>query len=134
MNDNGIRKQIDKIDYEVNLMEPLLLCPVCLKEMPDGRGSWLHQTGVEAFFRDEGSDRGVHGYIADTNLLIEQDGNCGRNSRNPSARRDGLIIYFQCEWHFQDVLELHITQHQGQTMMNWLVDINAKVDYDEEIG
>ena len=105
---------------EVNLMEPLLLCPICLEQFPDGRGSWLHQTAVEAFFRDEDHEKGVHGYIADTNSLFEQDGNCGDNSRNPSSRRDGLIVSVECVWHPQYVLELHIAQHKGQTVMNWL--------------
>ena len=118
--DRPSTQQYFAVNLEVNLRDSLPLCPVCLEEDPDGRGTWLHQTGVEAFFRGEDSDRGVHGYIADPNLLIDQNGNCGRNSRNPSSRRDGLIVYFECEWHPKYVLELHIAQHKGQTLMQWL--------------
>jgi len=112
----------------------VLLCPLCLQEYPDGRGVWLHQTGVEAFFRNEDAGKGTHGYIADTESFISEGGDCGRTSRNPSARRDGLIIYFFCEWcsgygepEQGDenkpivTLELHISQHKGVTMMGWLV-------------
>jgi len=106
-----------------------LCCPLCEQEWSDGRGSYLHQYGVEAFFRDEDAQEGVHGYIADTDSSIDVAGNCGDTSRNPSSRRDGMIIYFQCEWHGWEiddrpediVLELHIAQHKGDTGMYWLV-------------
>jgi len=111
-----------------------LLCPLCLQKYPDGLGVWLHQTGVEAFFRNEDSGKGTHGYIAHTESFISEGGDCGRTSRNPSARRDGLIIYFFCEWcsgygepEQGDeekpfvTLELHISQHKGVTLMGWLV-------------
>jgi hypothetical protein len=119
--------------YEVSTGD-VLLCPLCLVEYPDGRGVWLHQTGVEAFFRDEDHEEGVHGYIAGTESFISEGGDCGRTSRNPSARRDGLIIYFFCEWCSEYggaeegdenkpivTLELHISQHKGITEMGWLV-------------
>ena len=80
-----------------------LLCPLCLQEYPDGRGVWLHQTGVEAFFRNEDAGKGVHGYIADTESFFTVNGDCGRTSRNPSSRRDGLIIYFFCEIYNQPI-------------------------------
>ena len=115
-------------------MDNVLLCPLCLQEYPDGRGMWLHQTGVEAFFRDEDAERGVHGYIADRKSFLAVSGDCGNTSRNPSSRRDGLIIYFSCEWcsgygepEQGDenkpivTLELHIAQHKGVTEMGWLV-------------
>ena len=109
-------------EYLEAVVGDVLLCPLCLQEYPDGRGVWLHQTGVEAFFRDEDSEGGVHGYIAPRQSFISEGGDCGNTSRNPSARRDGLIIYFFCEWHPPNVtLELHISQHKGVTEMGWLV-------------
>jgi len=103
-------------------MGDVLLCPLCLKDYPDRRGMWLHQTGVEAFFRDEDAEKGVHGYIAHKRSFITPHGDCGNFSLNPSSRRDGLIIYFFCEWHPHHVtLELHISQHKGVTEMGWLV-------------
>ena len=115
-------------------VDDVLLCPLCLKDYPDGRGVWLHQTGVEAFFRNEDSWKGAHGYIAHTESFLAVNGDCGRTSRNPSARRDGLIIYFFCEWCSEYgepeqgdenkpfvTLELHISQHKGVTEMRWLV-------------
>jgi hypothetical protein len=121
-------------EYLEAVVGDVLLCPLCLQEYPDGRGVWLHQTGVEAFFRHEDHEEGVHGYIADTKSFLTVNGDCGRTSRNPSSRRDGLIIYFFCEWcsGYGELeqgdenkpivtLELHISQHKGVTAMGWLV-------------
>ena len=113
----------------------VLLCPVCLKNYPDGEGTWLHQEGVEVFFREEDSDKGIHGYIADTGSFLAVDGDCGRDSRNPSTRRDGLIIYFSCEWCSPlYTFELRIAQHKGVTMMEWLVkQYRQKTDMEDWI-
>jgi hypothetical protein len=117
-----------------------LCCPLCEQEFSDGQhggGSFLHQTGVEAFFREDSAQKGVHGYISTTNSSIDVAGNCGDTSRNPSLDRDGMIIYFFCEWHgpgpeadgTQDVvLELHIAQHKGDTEMSWLVKRYARLE------
>ena len=116
-----------------------LCCPLCEQAFPDGRGSYLHQYGVEACFRDEDAQEGVHGYISDTNSSIDVAGVCGDASRNPSSRRDGMIIYFFCEWHGQGteadgtqdvVLELHIAQHKGDTWMYWLVKRYARLAFE----
>ena len=108
-----------------------LCCPLCLEEWPDGRGVWLHQYGVEAFFREEDREEGVHGYVSDTKSFLDVGGDCGGTSRNPSSRRSGLIVYFFCEWcsnlHPEGtendpivILELCISQHKGVTLMEWL--------------
>jgi hypothetical protein len=119
--------------FDVKIDDDKLRCPLCEQEWSDGRGSYLHQYGVEAFFRGEDAEKGVHGYISDMNSSIDVGGNCGDTSRNPSSRRDGMIIYFECEWHgwgtrfapidrtHDIVLELHISQHKGDTAMYWVV-------------
>jgi len=127
---------VSEESFEVGIgVHDLLLCPVCLKNYPDGRGVWLHQEGVEGFFREEDSDKGIHGYIADTGSFLAVDENCGRNARNPSSRRDGLIIYFSCEWCSPlYTFELRIAQHKGVTMMEWLVkQYRQKTDMEDWI-
>jgi hypothetical protein len=146
MNGRGSLGGLVSEEYLDVTIGDVLLCPLCLKEYPDGRGMWLHQTGVEAFFRDEDHEKGVHGYIADTKSFLTVNGDCGNTSRNPSSRRDGLIIYFFCEWcseyggdeegdenNLFVTLELHISQHKGVTAMGWLVKkyrshLNAEIE------
>ena len=136
---NGSTEGLLSVEHFDVTINDKLCCPLCEQEWFDGRGSFLHQYGVEAFFRDEDAQKGVHGYISDTDLSIDVAGNCGDTSRNPSFRRDGMIIYFECEWHGWEVgsseehrpenivLELHIAQHKGDTGMYWIVKKYARL-------
>jgi hypothetical protein len=85
----------------------VLDCPVC-------GGNYLHQYKTEIFERSEDADAGLHltvdssGYSESRNL----DG-------NPSSRRHGLVIQFNCEF-CSARPELGIYQHKGQTFVKWL--------------
>lgn len=88
---------------------PAIVCPEC------GDG-WLHQSRVEVFVRDsEDEDRGIHATID------YQDGvSIDRSmAENPSPRRDGIAIAFECELCGGDARTLHITQHKGNEFMSW---------------
>ncbi len=41
------------------------------------------------------------------------------NSRNPSDRRQGMIIRFECENCGPNGIELCIAQHKGNTIVHW---------------
>jgi hypothetical protein len=134
----GSTEKLLSVEHFDVTIDGKLRCPLCEQEWFDGRGSFLHQYGVEAFFRDEDAQKGVHGYISGTDVSIGSAGNCGDTSRNPSSRRDGMIIYFECEWHgWREgsseehrpqaiVLELHIAQYKGDTDMYWIVKKYAR--------
>ena len=89
-----------------------LFCPQC-------GGSWLHHVQVDVFSREEDQPS--------QKITIDQAGNMStiRNSiENPSLRRDGLRITFDCEMCDID-LALTIVQHKGQTFLNWELSESA---------
>ena len=91
---------------DVKVVDGILCCPVCEQEGTGVYGN-LHEYGVEVFFRGEDSDHGMHGYISGRDLFMDARGDCGLTSRNPSARRGGMIIYFYCEHHSYELETLH---------------------------
>lgn len=107
---------------EAFIDEGRLVCPNC-------GGSYLHQGGIDWYTRESEEDTyGFHfrhhkaGFIQPItprpNILIDHDMSC-----NPSERRDGLRIYFECEDcsaaknNFKK--KLVIFQHKGQTFVEW---------------
>lgn len=82
----------------------VLRCAYC-------QGDYLHHVRVEVFERAEDAVNGIHVNVlhccatVDTNL-----------EGNPSGRRDGLKIYFACEFCAQTSI-LTIQQHKGQTFL-----------------
>jgi hypothetical protein len=85
--------------------EAALLCPVCEE-------SCLHHGDIEVFNRDvEDSKEGTHLTIRGN--WSEKDNDM---SLNPSRRRDGLLIHFECEQGCKGVV-LQIAQHKGETLM-----------------
>ena len=81
---------------------------------------FLHQSNVTVFQRPED---------APSTTVIAQDGRTVQASEfpsadtcNPSPRRHGLILEFDCESCGQDgtVQRLAIFQHKGGTYMEWL--------------
>jgi hypothetical protein len=106
-----------RLAHEVvsNLDEGQLQCPHC-------DGTYLHQTKVEVFWRGE---RAVDGRMigredAPSIAVVIDDGTAslGIPTRNPSTRRDGLLIHFFCE-NCDYRPTLAIAQHKGQTMIFW---------------
>jgi hypothetical protein len=97
--------------YDLQILEEtadgasILVCPGCGDHN-------LHQCVVEVFNRyQEDNPSGLHVVINDQALSrdVEMDG-------NPSARRDGMYIYFACE-HCPGIVRLSIAQHKGNTLV-----------------
>jgi hypothetical protein len=86
---------------------PVLACPGC-------EGPWLHQGRTEVFERPHED--------AETGLHVTVDGQQAQVTTelrdNPSSRRDGLRVYFSCEWCCA-VPVLNLVQHKGQTFLGW---------------
>lgn len=80
---------------------------------------YLHQRNVTIFQRDEDADK---------TTVIAQDGHTAQVSEfpsqdtcNPSPRRNGLIIEFECEECGDEGFKrLAIFQHKGNTFMEWV--------------
>jgi len=91
----------------------ILTCPKC-------HGSHLHQYTVHTYHRDEDNDRVVHTAAFMDGSAVK----CVLNKavNNPSSRRHGLTILFECETcHTGSEMpfELDIWQHKGSTYMAW---------------
>lgn len=94
-----------------------LECPKC--------GFWnLHQSGVEVFDRNgelphNRAEYGTHTTVEYGNGVTVDDS----MEDNPSARRDGLTIYFWCEQcsgpDDKRTFELNIVQHKGEERVYW---------------
>ena len=85
-----------------------LLCPVC-------GGNYLHHERVEVFERVEDAAEGVHVAVESLGVTVDTslDG-------NPSARRDGIKIYYWCELCPARSV-LCIAQHKGNTFVDFVV-------------
>lgn len=92
----------------------LLVCPRCGFDH-------MHHGEVERWDRDEDakSSRYTRAASDATEVKAVSEG----ESANPSDRRGGLIISFECEGcgggAAGDRIELCIAQHKGQTEMEW---------------
>ena len=86
----------------------MLECPYC-------HCLYLHQGRVEVFNRSmEDSAEGLHVTIEGQEIVTNR-----RMHRNPSSRRQGLIINFECEECDAKILML-ISQHKGNTWVNYV--------------
>lgn len=83
-----------------------LLCPKC------GCNN-LHQIAVDTYFRGEDAEVGIHAHVGFDGVRTDMD-----VSGNPSARRSGMTITFECEQCDGDKF-LHIYQHKGTTYLEW---------------
>jgi hypothetical protein len=92
--------------------DDVLECPHC----PNAIESYLHHGKVTVYARHEDAPRvtkiEVNNGVAHTN---ETDDN---GSGNPSFRRDGVAICFECELCGR-TSELTIAQHKGQSLLAW---------------
>jgi len=86
---------------------------------PECDGEYLHQSGVEAFFRDsECAMTGAH-VTASTDDDRPPSMSADRSmAGNPSPRRDGMMIRFWCEC-CGAVVGMYVMQHKGQTFIRW---------------
>jgi hypothetical protein len=98
-----------------------LLCPQC-------GGNNLHQGAVHVWQRsNEDSENGTYVCAQNSISQVQFDANMGGN---PSRRRDGMTIEFECEncgggpvphQNPADTKKsyLHIVQHKGTTYLSW---------------
>ncbi|WP_170376350.1 hypothetical protein [Ruegeria atlantica] len=85
--------------------EKLLHCPRC-------DGSYTHQGEVNVFERGEDADDGTHVRVLDNDVKIDRN-----LTDNPSRRRHGLTIAFDCE-SCEGGFLLDIYQHKGNTFIS----------------
>jgi hypothetical protein len=83
-----------------------------------GNGGNLHQGNVTIFMRREDGD---------TTTVIAQNGTTAQtcdfpsdDTCNPSPRRSGMLIEFECEQCPEKNLQLAIFQHKGDTFLEWV--------------
>ena len=88
----------------------MLNCPIC-------HGDNLHQGRVTVYERNEDAEQVLRTIVADRGHL-SRDFVANSSSGNPSARRHGLAIQFECEG-CGDIGELTIEQHKGSTYLAW---------------
>lgn len=77
-------------------------------------GEYLNHFQVDVFWRKEDASQGVR-VSTDGGVLVSD----GDISANPSPRRHGLTVRFDCEM-CDTVSLLHIVQHKGNTY--WSMD------------
>lgn len=91
-----------------------LICPRCGADN-------LHHLGVAVFDRNEDAPLTVKTLVEGATVAVAVLASEG--SANPSSRRDGLAIQFECEGcgggTNEDVIELTIAQHKGSTEIGW---------------
>jgi hypothetical protein len=94
---------------KITLDQRVLTCPHCGFD-------YLHQGAVRCYDRDEDARLTTVTTVADgkTSLqLLPSD-----TTRNPSDRRHGLAIAFDCEG-CASYLELTLAQHKGISLLEW---------------
>lgn len=91
-------------DFVYSDGEKVLHCPCC--DSP-----YLHQKSIECFNRDEDNTNGNHIFINGDTVNIDRD-----ISGNPSSRRQGLRIGFECE-ECKNYSYMSVYQHKGNTFI-----------------
>lgn len=83
-------------------------------ECPRCGGNYMHQGNVEVFMRKEDAETGNHALVEADRVTVDRV-----MAGNPSSRRQGVTIEFQCE-DCEEPLGLAIVQHKGQTFLYWI--------------
>lgn len=93
-----------------------LLCPRC-------GGNYLRHQGVTFFDRSEDEKIETKIEVGGTTISMSR---VPENTGNPSSRRDGMVISFDCEGcgggKAPNRIELTIGQHKGTTEIGWRFD------------
>ena len=95
----------------IRITDGILVCPRC-----HDSHSYLHHGRVTVYDRREDDPRPIKIEVAGGAALIKRVDSDG--SGNPSSRRDGLAIHFECEI-CGLTSELTIAQHKGQSLIGW---------------
>ena len=88
--------------------ECALCCPTC------GGDSQMHHRGVTVFDRSEDAETTT---VTTIDGAVSMASMPSRESANPSSRRDGIAIQFECE--VCGPMELTIAQHKGRELLEW---------------
>jgi hypothetical protein len=102
------------MNYEdAQLEDNILLCPRCSSNN-------MHQGAVTVFNRvEDAKDVRVTAITPDSDAVTTTITN--QTTSNPSPRRHGLLIDFECELCFDHgKLTLAVYQHKGLTMVEWV--------------
>jgi|TARA_Y100000114_G_C11724526_1_gene310226 hypothetical protein len=101
------RDNKNKITFNDNICdgEQSMNCPICGFEC-------THITGVEVFSRGEDAEEHVHTTV-DMREMSTKTETVKGHGRNPSGRRDGVILSGYCETGCK--FEIEIAQHKGNT-------------------
>jgi hypothetical protein len=110
---------ISMLDHNNKQIVKHTVCPICGSEN-------MHHIGVELFNRHEDSENGEHiqMYVRESHAwrysnIEPPDHSVDDDMKNnPSERRSGISIKFICE-ECEQILELTISQHKGQSLMHW---------------
>lgn len=93
------------MDFNTNIDDELT-CPHCMSD-------YLHQISVNVYEKKEDETDPLRICISEGEVIIVKD-----NEGNPSPRRDGLCIIFECEG-CDNLSKLNIFQHKGCTYIQW---------------
>src|SRR5580698_2272706 len=99
----------EKPQTQLKFLEDALCCPVC-------GNNYTHQGAVHVYHRRE--EDAIEGLSVSVDGLLVV-ANTDADFWNPSRRRNGLTIDFECEGCDREVRTLSILQHKGQTFMRW---------------
>jgi hypothetical protein len=89
--------------------EALLHCPAC-------SGQYLHHTGIISYDREEDAEVVRKTTVQPSGAESQVVAN---SPDNPSKRRHGIVIHFECEGCHAAPIELRIAQHKGATLLSW---------------
>jgi hypothetical protein len=93
-------------------------------DCPDCGDNYLHHGNVTIFQRSEDDDFTT--VIAQSGTEAQVSDFPSADTCNPSSRRHGMIIEFECEYCHNDAEtpkpphRLAVIQHKGNTYMEWL--------------
>lgn len=95
------------VDLSLSVGQHFILnCPNC-------SSIYMRQCKIEIFERGEDDKQGNHVIVDGDNISVDRS-----MADNPSARRQGMRIYFSCE-ECKEKPKLAITQHKGQTFFEF---------------
>lgn len=119
----GVRKFVEGLAMQykkVVEVDTNTYASICALKCPSCGETYLHQGTIEAYNRGEDADT-VRCVIVDGSSVFSEQ-IPSEHSNNPSSRRQGCIIHFDCE-HCQGIdFKLTIAQHKGTTLLEWIYD------------
>ena len=103
-----LKKRIEFTDFPIDQNESSLKCPNC-------GSNYLQHSMVHVFNRREDSKTGQHFKIIGESVVLDDE-----MLGNPSNRREGLMIHFNCEG-CDAAIFMSISQEKGRTQiwMDW---------------